>query len=61
MENQFTVGNSYKIEEIENAGFVKTRQTTVVVFYRKDRVLMAFDIPKPLAPKKHKLLSVCTD
>ncbi len=61
MENQFTVGNSYSIKELENNGFSKTKQTTIIVFYRKDNVLLALDIPKPLDPKVHKLLAITED
>lgn len=61
MENQFVIGNSYTIEDIEKEGFKKVKQTSVVMFCRKDNVLLAFDIPKPQAPKIHKLLVITND
>lgn len=61
MENQFIVGKAYSIEDIEKQGFSKTRQTSVLLFYRKNDVLLVFDIPKPLAPKLFKLIAIHND
>ena len=61
METQFIVGNSYTINEIEDNGFIKAKQTSLVLFYRKAKVLLAFNIPKPLAPKIYKLISYIND
>ena len=61
METQFIVGNTYSIKEIEENGFIKAKQTSLVLFYRRDKVLLAFNIPKPLDPKIYKLMSYIID
>jgi len=61
MENQFIAGNTYTKEEIESKGYTLTKQTTILVFYRKDNDLLAFDKPKPLKPNIYKLISISKD
>ena len=61
MENHFIAGNTYTQEEIENKGYTKTKQTTILIFYRKDDKLMAFDVPRPKTPNSYKLISISKD
>ena len=61
MDTQFIVGNSYTKKEIEEHGFRNTKVTSLVMFYRKDKILLAFYIPKPLQPKLYKLISINSD
>ena len=61
MENHFIAGNTYTKEEIESKGYTLTKQTTILVFYRKDDDLLAFDVPKPLKPNSYKLISISKD
>ena len=61
MKTNFIVGNSYSKEEIEENDFINTKTTSVVMFYRKENILMCFNIPKPLDPKLYKLISKSED
>ena len=61
MKTNFIVGNSYSKEEIEENDFINTKTTSVVMFYRKENILMCFNIPKPLDPKLYKLISISED
>ena len=61
MEDQFTTGNVYTKEEIESKGYTNTKQTSILVFYRKDKTLLAFDKPKPITPNSFKLISINKD
>ncbi len=61
METKFIAGKIYTQDEIEQNGFILTKTTTIVKFYRKGKVLLAFGVPKPLEPKLHKLIYTCTD
>jgi len=61
MKTDFIVGNSYSKEEIEEDGFINTKTTTIVIFYRKEDMLLCFSIPKPLEPKMYKLISINED
>jgi len=61
MKTDFVVGNSYSQEEIEENGFINTKTTSVVMFFKKGNVLLCFNIPKPLDPKLYKLISISED
>jgi len=61
MVTKFIVGNSYSKEEIEEDGFIKTKQSSLYYFYRKDNILMIFDHPKPKIPNQYKLKSIFVD
>ncbi|MEI6821538.1 MAG: hypothetical protein WCL51_06360 [Bacteroidota bacterium] len=61
MKTEFVVGNSYSREDIEENGFINTKTTSVIMFYRKENILMCFNIPKPLEPKLYKLISISED
>ncbi len=61
MKTDFVVGNSYSKEEIEEGNYVKTKQSSLYYFYRKDNVLLIFDHPKPKIPNQYKLISIFVD
>ena len=61
MNTQFIVGNSYSIDEIEGNGFINTKTTKLVLFYRKNKILLAFNLNKPSAPKTYQLISFICD
>ena len=61
MEKQFVAGNAYTKEEIESKGFTKTKQTSILVFYRNGDDLLSFDVPKPKTPDAYKLISISKD
>ena len=58
MENNFTIGNSYTIKEIQDDGFINIKVTSFVMFYRKDDTFMTFSIPKSGKIKRYKLISI---
>ncbi len=61
MDTEFIIGNFYSKEIIEQCGFIETKRTSLVVFFRKKETLMAFNVPKPKVPNVYKLISVNID
>ncbi|MEI6821768.1 MAG: hypothetical protein WCL51_07510 [Bacteroidota bacterium] len=61
METQFVKGEIYSKEDIENKGFVLSKQTNNLIFYRNGDILLAFEISKTYNATTLNLLSVIID
>ena len=61
MKIQFNVGHPYSTKEIEENGFIKTKVTYFIMFYKKDNMILAFNNPMPLEAKLYRLIDISYD
>ena len=61
IENILQTGNLYTAEDLEKSGCILKRETSNVIFWRKNDTLYVFDLFYYKTKGKYKLLSIIED